>query len=363
MKRVLCIVLVLLLILPVMALASCASNTYELAMITDVGNIDDKSFNESAWIAVKSYAEANKITYAYYKPSEDSTQARIDKIKAAVDKGAKIIVCPGYLFEEAIFNVQDTYPNVQFLLLDGEPHNADYSVYKTASNVHCILYQEEQAGYLAGYAVVMDGFTKLAFLGGKAVPAVVRYGYGYIQGAEAAAAAKGLAAGAIEIKYWYSDSFVPNDDIKNKVAGWYTDGTEIVFACGGGIFLNATAAAQAAGKKVVGVDKDQGLTDSSGTIITSAMKDLTNSVTIALKSIYANKGKWDATHAGKTITLGAKEDCVGLPTGTASWKLTKFTVAEYDALFKKLVDGSLVVSNDIANKPATSLCMVEYLNQ
>jgi len=169
--------------------------------------------------------------------------------------------------------------------------------------VHNILYREEQAGYLAGYAAVMDGYTKLGFLGGMAVPAVVRYGYGYVQGADAAAQKLGLAPGSVEIKYWYSGVFAPNDDIKTKMSGWYTEGTEVVFACGGGIYLSATAAADAAGGKVIGVDVDQSA--ESPTIITSAMKDLTESVKLALGSLYANKGTWDAEHAGKTAVLGA----------------------------------------------------------
>ncbi|MEI8199163.1 MAG: BMP family ABC transporter substrate-binding protein [Eubacteriales bacterium] len=342
------------------AATTAASGTYELALITDVGNIDDKSFNEGAWNGVKNYAEKNNIPYAYYRPSEDSTAAREETIGTAIDKGAKIVVCPGYLFEEAIYNVQDKYPDVQFLLLDGQPHTADYATYKTSNNVHCILYQEEQAGYLAGYAAVMDGYTKLGFLGGMAVPAVVRYGYGYVQGAEAAAKELGLKAGAVTMKYWYCGGFGPTDDIKTKMSGWYTDGTEVVFSCGGGIYLSATAAAEAAGGKVIGVDVDQSA--QSATIITSAMKELTTSVDLALTSIYANGGKWNADFAGKTATLGAAEGCVGLPTATASWKFKKFTVDQYKAVFAKLVDKTIVVDNtfDPAVKPAVKLVTVDY---
>lgn len=345
---------------PAATTTEAAAGTYELALITDVGNIDDKSFNEGAWNGVKNYGEANGIAYAYYRPSEDSTAARVETIGTAIDKGAKIVVCPGYLFEDAIYEVQDKYPDVQFLLLDGEPHTADYATYKTSANVHCILYQEEQAGYLAGYAAVMDGYTKLGFLGGMAVPAVVRYGYGYVQGAEAAAKELGLAAGSIEIKYWYCGGFGPTDDIKTKMSGWYTEGTEVVFACGGGIYLSAVAAAEAAGAKVIGVDVDQSA--ESPLIITSAMKELTTSVELALTSIYANGGKWDADYSGKTAVLGAAEKCVGLPTAEGSWRLSKFTVEQYEALFAKLVDGSVVVDNssDPAVTPAVELVTVDY---
>jgi basic membrane protein A and related proteins len=364
MKRILALVMLLALVFAVTSCATGGTTTqattakYELALITDVGNIDDKSFNESAWNGVMNYAKANSISYAYYRPSEDSTAARVETIGTAVSKGAKVIVCPGYLFEEAIFNVQDVYPTVQFLLLDGEPHNADYSVYKTSSNVHCILYKEEQAGYLAGYAVVMDGYRKMGFLGGMAVPAVVRYGYGFIQGAEAAAKELNLANGAVQIKYWYCGVFAPSDDIKNKMASWYSEGTEIVFACGGGIYLSCVAAAEAAGKKVIGVDKDQSF--ESQTIVTSAMKDLTTSVGLALKSIYDNGGKWDAANAGKTAILGAAEHCVGLPTATASWRFTKFKVDQYNAVLAKLVAGTIVVSNDLENHPAVTITTVDY---
>ncbi|NCC75288.1 MAG: BMP family ABC transporter substrate-binding protein [Clostridia bacterium] len=360
MKKFWVLVLVLSLVLSAAALLSACKpkDTYEIALVTDVGNIDDKSFNEGAWNGVKDYAEANKITYAYYRPSEDSTAARVETIKTAIDKGAKAVVCPGYLFEEAIYEVQDLFPKVNFLLLDGEPHTPDYSTYKTSSNVHNILYREEQAGYLAGYAAVMDGYTKLGFLGGMAVPAVVRYGYGYVQGAEAAAQEMGLAPGSVEIKYWYSGVFAPNDDIKTKMSGWYTEGTEVVFACGGGIYLSATAAADAAGGKVIGVDVDQSA--ESPTIITSAMKGLTESVKLALGSLYANKGTWDAEHSGKTAVLGAAENCVGLPTAANSWRLTKFTVDEYNTLFGNMQSGSLAVSNVIDTQPAVSVCTVDY---
>ncbi len=333
-----------------------ASDTYEIALVTDVGNIDDKSFNEGTWNGVVEYSEANSKTYAYYRPSEDSTEARVETIGTAIDKGAKTVVCPGYLFEEAIFQIQDKYPDVNFLLLDGEPHDADYN-YKTGANVHCILYKEEQAGYLAGYAAVKDGYTKLGFLGGMAVPAVIRYGYGFVQGADAAAAEMGVD---VEIKYWYSGSFAPSDDIQVKMSGWYTEGTEIVFACGGGIYLSAVSAATSANGKVIGVDVDQYA--ESDLIVTSAMKELAASTVLALTSLYENGGSWDADHAGVTATLGAAEGCVGLPTAETSWRLEKYTVAEYEELFQKLVAGEIVVDNtsDVENPPATTNTTVDY---
>ena len=332
----------------------------QVALVTDVGNIDDKSFNQGAWEGVVAFCEAKGMKqgegYNYYRPSEDSTEARVETIKGAIDGGANVIVCPGYLFEEAIYLVQADYSDVMFLLLDGEPHSADYSDYKTENNTHNILYQEEQAGFFAGYAAVKDGYTKLGFLGGMAVPAVVRYGYGFVQGANMAAEEMGVVD-QVSVKYWYCDGFAPTDDIKIKMAGWFTDGTEVVFACGGGIYLSAVAAATEANGKVIGVDVDQSA--ESECIITSAMKGLTNSVVLALEDLSANDGKWSADYAGQTAILGANDNCVGLPTAEGSWRLGTFTVEEYNALFEKVKAGEIEISKDIENAPTVTIT-VDY---
>ena len=217
--------------------ASAPADGIEIALVTDVGNIDDKSFNQGAWEGVVNYAEANGKAYDYFRPSEDSTVARVETISTAIEKGAKVVVCPGFLFEDAIWEVQSQNPDVQFLLLDGTPHNADYSDFTQTENVACILYQEEQAGFFAGYAAVKEGYRKLGFMGGIDVPAVIRFGYGFVQGANAAAVELGVEKD-VSVKYWYSGTFSPDDAIKTKAAGWYTDGTEVIFASGGGIYIS-----------------------------------------------------------------------------------------------------------------------------
>ena len=340
--------------------AAKAEGGMKVALVTDVGNIDDKSFNQGAWEGVVAFCEGKGLKqgegYDYYRPSEDSTEARVETINTAIANGANVVVCPGYLFEDAIFTVQGSNPDVQFLLLDGEPHSADYTTYETTANSHNILYQEEQAGYFAGYAVVKDGYKKLGFLGGMAVPAVVRYGYGFVQGANAAAEEMNIVD-QVSIKYWYCGGFAPSDDIKIKMAGWFTDGTEVVFSCGGGIYLSAVAAATEANGKVIGVDVDQSA--ESECIITSAMKGLSNSVVLALEDLWANNGKWSADYSGKTAVLGAADDCVGLPTADGSWRLSNYTVAEYNELFAKVKDGTVVVSKDTENPPTVSIA-VDY---
>jgi basic membrane protein A len=205
---------------------------------------------------------------------------------------------------------------------------------------------------------VKEGYTKLGFLGGMAVPAVVRYGYGFVQGANDAAKEMGNVKD-IQIKYWYCDSFAPSDDIKTKMSGWYTEGTEVVFACGGGIYLSAVGAAEEAKAKVIGVDVDQSA--ESELIITSAMKELKQSVVVALTALFDNGGTWPAEYAGTELKLGAAQDCVGLPTAEGSWRLANYTVDQYNELFAKVKDGSVAISSDIANPPAADIA-VDYQN-
>jgi len=336
---------------------SDSSSSSELALITDVGNIDDGSFNQGTWEGMTEFANANNKTYSYYRPSEDSDEARMETMKTAINNGAKVLVLPGYLFETSVFEMQDQYPETQFLLIDGEPHSADYSTYSTSKNVHCILYREEQAGYAAGYAIVKDGYKELGFLGGMEIPAVQRYGYGFLQGVDAAANELGVD---VNVKYWYSQSFVATDDIMTKMSSWYTEGTEIVFACGGKIWLSANAAAEANNGKLIGVDVDQA--GDSDLIVTSAMKYLGHSVVSALTDLYNNNGVWPDSEAGVTSTLGAAEDMVGLPTADSSWRFQTFTVEEYNKLMEGIKNGSIQISNDTSAVPTTTKITVDFQN-
>lgn len=359
MKKVLGIVLILaLVIVGAFAITGCKkADTYEIALITDVGNIDDMSFNQGTWEGVKAFAEEKDITYKYYRPSEDTNDARVTTIEQAITAGAKVVVCPGYLFETAIFDVQDQYPEVKFILLDGTPNNGAYDatrVEKTAENTTCILYKEEQAGYLAGYAAVMEGYRSLGFIGGMAVPAVVRYGYGFVEGADDAAAELGLVANAVSVKFDYAGSFGPSAELQTKMDSWYKDGVEVIFSCGGGICSSVFSAAADNNAKSIGVDVDQ--SNLSDTVITSAMKGLAVSVQAVLEGIYSETPTFAG---GETTVMGAAEDAVGLP--TATWSMTEFTEAEYTALFEDLADGTITVNNQIAAVPTPSLVNLEYL--
>ena len=307
---------------------------YELALITAVGTIDDKSFNQGSWEGVVAYAEENNITHKYYQPAEKSTDAYLASIDLAVTAGAKAIVCPGYLFEESIFDAQSKYPDVTFIILDGAPHPGDYNI-NIEDNTLSIFYAEEEAGYLAGYAAVVEGYTQLGFMGGMAVPAVIRFGYGFIQGADQAA--QDLSVSGVNVKYTYVGNFDASPENMTKAAAWYNEGVEVIFACGGGVGNSVMKAAETAGTKVIGVDVDQ--SGESETVITSAMKNLAKSVYDALTSLYA-----DSFEGGKSITLDASNEGIELPMSTS--RLEKFDTQQYDELYKGLADGSVKLEND-----------------
>lgn len=314
---------------------------YELALVTDVGTIDDKSFNQGAWEGLEKYAKEKSVSSQYYKPTEQTTDAYLSAIELAITGGAKVIVCPGYLFEPAVFQAQDLHPDVKFILVDGSPNDGaqENPVFKTAENTYAIKYSEQQAGFLAGYAAVKDGYKKLGFMGGIAVPAVVRYGYGYIQGADAAAKELGLAKDDVTVKYKYLGGFGPTPEYQTEAASWYQGGTEIIFASAGGAGNSVMTAAETANGKVIGVDVDQ--SSESATVISSAMKELGNSVYDAIGAYYDG-----SFPGGQDVVLGAKENCVGLPMSTSKW--TTFAQEEYDALLGKLAADEGGISSGLA---------------
>ena len=324
----------------------------KIALVTDVGTIDDESFNQACWQGVEAWATANGIEYTYYQPTADSTDARVLSVAQAIAEGANTIVMPGYLFGATLTVVMEQYPDVHFVAVDVAAGDltVDYTTfYDPAANTACLTFSEEQAGYLAGYAAVKDGYTKLGFLGGMAVPAVIRYGYGFIQGADAAAKELNVA---IEINYTYGGQFAGSPEITAKMEGWYAAGTEVVFACGGGIYTSAVEAANKYEAKVIGVDVDQYYIDEC--IITSAMKQLQNVTETVLEAL--NTGAWD-TYAAKVSNFSLTEgEYVGLPTAEGSWRLNTYTVAEYEALKAQLIDGTIVVDNnsDDTIKPAVA---------
>ncbi len=362
MKKLFSILLAVSMMLGLCAFAQ-ADGEYRIAMITDYGDITDQSFNQTTYEACKAFAEENGYDFTYYKPTGDSTAARVAMVDAAVDDGYNVIVMPGFAFGETIAEVQEENPDVIFIALDVS--EGDLGGATLASNVYCAVYQEELCGYMAGYAAVKLGYTHLGYLGGMAVPAVVRYGYGFVQGADAAAKELGVD---VTVEYTYGNQFYGDADITAYMDTWYkTLGVQVVFACGGGIYSSACeAAAKVEGGKVIGVDVDQsGLIDSTygeGMTVTSAMKGLGATVKTLLSETV--KGNF-ANYGGKVETLGlvsgedVEANYVQIPFETTQWS-DSFTQADYAALVAKMFSGEITVSNAIDAAPAVTAVTVNY---
>ena len=339
--------------------------TYKVAMITDYGDITDQSFNQTTYEACKAFAEANGVDFQYFKPAGDNTADRVAMIESAIDQGYNVIVMPGYAFGAAIAETAPNFSDVKFIALDVSAGDLGEG-FVVPANLYCAVYQEELCGYMAGYAAVKLGYKNLGFLGGMAVPAVQRYGYGFVQGVDAAAAELKLAD--VKLNYAYGNQFSGDADITAAMDTWYAGGTEVVFACGGGIYTSAVdAAKKVEGAKVIGVDVDQagvianyaaGEGADAATVegykaltVTSAMKGLYPATFDTLTDVIVN-GNWEK-YSGKIDTLGLVSaddpaaNYVQIPMESTQWADGKFTQDDYKTLVKAMFDGTLTVSNDI----------------
>lgn len=311
------------------------TGSYQVALVMDLGILNDKSFNQGSWEGMQQYCDENNLTYKYYKSKDADAASFQMTIEEAISSGAEVVVCPGFSFEVPVYNLQTKYPDVKFILIDGEPHNEDYSVYTTASNTMAVLFQEDQAGFLAGYAAVKDGSTSLGFMGGIDLPAVIHYGYGFLEGAEYAASEDNVS---VNVNYTYTGSFDASDEAEAMATDWYNGGTQVIFGCGGLVGNSVMLAAEnSESGKVIGVDVDQ--SQESITVVTSAMKMLSNAVYDALADVYDG-----SFVGGKATTFNINNDGVGIAMDTA--RFTSFTQDDYDVVYNKLVSGEITTADN-----------------
>ena len=375
MKRYLSLMIAVVMVLGL--LAGCGGNgeknpadtatEYKVAMITDYADITDQSFNQSAYEGCKAYCDANNIDLTYFKPLQDADAERIAMVDAAISEGYNIIVLPGYAFAPTIIATAELYPDVKFVALDVSA--GDFGDYVLPENVYSAVYQEELCGYMAGYAAVKLGYKHIGFMGGMAVPAVVRFGYGYTQGADAAARELGIE-NEVVLEYIYANAFSGDADITAVMDTWYQEmGVEAVFSCAAGAYTSVAEAAAKVGGKLIGVDVDQkaivDATYGEGMILTSAMKGLAATVEVTLEDIIENDN-W-AKYSGKIETLGlvSAEDptvnYVQIPYESTAWN-ENFTQENYKAILAGMLDGSIVVSNDITAMPETAITVNTHAN-
>ena len=348
------------------AAPAAAESSVKVAMITDYGDITDQSFNQTTYEACKAYCDENGLSFTYFKPASDSDEDRVSMIEKAIDEGYNVVVMPGYAFAPAIAATAPQYADVSFIALDVSEYDLTSAGLETIpANLYSAVYQEELCGYMAGYAAVKLGYTKLGFLGGMAVPAVVRYGYGFVQGADAAAAETGAE---VSMNYAYGNQFYGDADITAAMDTWYGAGTQVVFACGGGIYSSAVEAAAKTGGKVIGVDVDQsGTIDGqygAGMTVTSAMKGLAPTVKTMLAAVQSGSF---ASMAGKVENLGLvsanpDDNYVQLPSATTQFG-DGFTAEDYANLVADMFAGKITVSNDTSIAAADNAKVITVNDQ
>lgn len=329
---------------------TAADGVYPIAFVTDVGQLKDHSFNEGIWNGVKSYAAENNIAYKYYQPAngdQATDDDRYDAMKAAVDGGAEIVVCAGFMAGAAIEKASTEFADVKWVYVDGGAFG---------ENTVGVAFKEEQCGYFAGYACVKDGYTKLGFSGGGSgtTPACCRYGYGFVQGANDAAKELGVQV-TMNYSWLYGATFGPSPELETMLNGWYENGTEVIFPCGGGMYLSCFSAAAANDAWALGVDSDQA--GDSEVVLTSAMKGVDSGTYIILQKYF--DGQWDEI-GGQSVSMGVAEDAIKLPTAEESWRFETFTVEEYEAMVEAVKSGALEI--DGTTLLNDEICNVEFSN-
>lgn len=330
----------------------------KVALVTDCRSIDDNGVNQAAYEGAKTYAQAAGVSYSYYSAAENTADAYEQALMTAVENNAKLVICSGSHFEQALGGLQNAYPDIHFLMLDGVPKDSSDKELPIAPNVHCISYHEEEAGYLAGYMTVMEGYTKLGFIGGEKLPSVQRYGTGFLQGIDAAA--KELAVSdEITVDYDYADTFLPDESIGEISSQWYEAGTEVIFACGGSIYESVLSSAESCGGLLIGADTDH--SSISPLFLTSAMKEIRYSVIMTLDDYFACGNIWSENLAGQASIYGVSDKCIGLPVSENAWRFEKVSYSDYTDILSRMKNGKIQIISDINSAPDISI-QVNYHN-
>ena len=308
------------------------------------------------WQGIQTFAN----TYGYTADAQTAAGNTADEaeaaLRAAAESGAKLVVCRGDTMGAALYRVQENYPDVHYLLFDSEPHSDDYSAYNTASLVHCVLFQEEQAGYLAGYAAVTDGYTTLGFIGAREIPGIVRYCTGFLQGAEAAAELQGEY---VTLQTWFTDTYENNDAITQRMIDWYNNGTSLIMVSGGNLYEGVSGAVNQTGGKAITTDYDN--TELGDRVLGSAIKCYNAAVQRQLYTFFA-AGTWNGQTGGQTEKTGFTNGEVALVAGTP-WRFDSFTQDDYRTLYEELRTSVLKVDaySDLDTLPDTPNVTVDRL--
>ena len=280
-----------------------------------------------------------------------------DALRAAAQSGAALVVCRGEAMARALFNIQANYPNVHYLLFDDEPHSEDYTSYATEASVHCVLFREEQAGYLAGYAAVAEGYTALGFVGRDELPGIVRYCTGFLQGANAAAERQGQN---VTLRVWYTGDIGDPAVATQRMIDWFNGGIGLILADGDALMQSALEAVNQTGAKAFATGWDQNALGER--VLGSAIQCYNTAVQRQLYKFFSGNSTWSQQDAGQTERLGYTDGSVAL--AGSAWRFNNFTQNDYERLYEQLRNSELEVEAyaDMNTLPDTPLVTVTVEN-
>lgn len=315
----------------------------------------DNGPDAAVWRGVQTFAATFGYAAQSFVTQDETPEACAAVLREAAESGAELVVCRGDAMAGALFEMQRSYPTVSYLLLEGEPHSEDYASYETTINTHCVLFAVEQAGYLAGYAAVREGYTALGFVGADSMPETVRYCTGMMQGAEAAAEREGQQ---VRLEVWLVGSGAADDAVTARMSSWYADGVQLIVPAGGRLVESCIAAAQASGGRVLNAGWDAAALDPS--VLSST---LLNYSVVTQRKLYDffTAGNW-GDQASRTERLDASAAAISMP--LTGWPFSRFTREDYTELYTGLYDGTLRVErySDLATLPETPNVAVNVVN-
>ena len=318
-----------------------------VGMVTDAGTIDDKSFNQGTWEGIEKAEKELGINKKYLKPNGTTEADYTKEIGNLYDAGYRFIITPGFKFETAVFKAQDQYKDAKFVIMDGEPKDANDKAV-VAENTVAIYFAEHEAGFIAGVATAVQlQEGELGFIGGMKIPAVQKFNWGYQQGIKYANENLGTKVNLSKENVIYEGTFDNAAGGTQIAAQMYDRGVKAIFCAAGGVGNGVISEAKtraANGKEVwvIGVDSDQyndGIyADGKSIILTSAMKRVDNAAFDMIKA--EQEGKFPG---GQTITLTAKEDAVGLPNENPN--LSEDTIKKVNEVFEKIKSGEITIAD------------------
>ena len=302
---------------------------YEIALVTDDSLVMDGGHSETAWNAITEFGGTHGISHKYYKAAEQTDAAFEEAIRDAINKGAKIVIVDNNSIANAVYEMQEVYPEIKFVMLDAYPYDPDNGDILITQNTVAADFDSAQAGYLAGYAAVIDGSTELGFIGQSGAEDIKAFGYGYVMGAERAA---GEVGAEVTMDYKYCENASDRDAVYKQAAGMYDNGAQVIFAAGSRIQQTVIEAAEAKDGKVIGSETDQSV--KSDKVITSAIYNIRG----ALKEILGDYTE-DSFRGGEVIEYNAHNEGINLE--LKNNKLSNLTVDQYKEIYDNLASGEI----------------------